>query len=1011
MTRNEVSIIQTRWYDSQRVDQTDMVVEQDYNINTNAAIIQNHFGSGVIPESFKQTVIFDTHSLWPGEIPLIASNDLDGTGLTPITQTSDSVLGNQLEVELTDSDSDLNGSSSVGGRFSSKVLIIGLDFQGNLQYDRFYFYRKEKQVTKKHYVRVLSIFLNDVYGNRNCSRKLGGRVIIRETKSMQLSREPVMISQDVEPNLFFRDFKISNVIIGSEGIEELDALNDTVALYNSIQAGIGSEYDVDALNININVKRDVELPANDITTRLAQKFLATNNNIQKITLLLGARKDSTAITEEIYNWSGELIVNIFELQSTVSCPTDLVPQLAIEFDPNPEPIVQFSIDINTLKDYGYILTDVLQPVDFVFSNTIIGSTSNTKIIPGKYYAISINRSGDASVGTLFTGVGNSSSTNDRFSVFSSYWVDVPDEDMWYQVWTDSAKVSDGKAYDNGHGIDILKTTKNELGAVIDYSFGNYSFTNNGQNTLNTAVIEAILQESDQEQDERTGNTVYSRQKFEASLSFVTNTELATLRESSDPLVIGCARDINARNNSIIRGTQYLPGLAKGNSFIIVNPDVNLLSQQLIGSKLVPYEGCGSNGYKIIRTKICTDGYGDVNGDGVIDDTDIAKAIEIQNYLSDGYGLFDDYTQELIRDGYIDTLEFLRADVNGDGYVDATDVNAISNYVNKIINSFDAGTSFRHIEIEVQNLTGRFDGYYDCNGLVAFDGYSYSISPSELSAVELQYYGYNSLPDITADNTVIFEQVPWTPVNFVINPIPFWQDYLLQFNSGARQVPAVFTYSSNVTSYIDFVSGSCSSTTESEVSLCQEVESIGGACSSGRNDLFIPNNLIIGDGQILNTNGDFFKQDLEIHTITLEIPVGVDFDGYSINVFDKLVAESDGYEGFTRAMYPAVKFSDCSYVQYDALIKNQIRFGVAIQSLYLNIDGEDGYGYGVIVHDAVGVNIDQATGILRLSIKDISYDVLNPQLRTKILITLYLKKAGWNNTPLVVDQGAVAGLLS
>src|SRR5690606_31742273 len=123
-----------------------------------------------------------------------------------------------------------------------------------------------------------------------------------------------------------------------------------------------------------------------------------------------------------------------------------------------------------------------------------------------------------SVGTLFTATGSSISDNDRLSLYNGSWVDVADEDLWYQVWSDTAKVSDGKAYDNGNGIDILKTTKNELGSTIDYSFDNDSFIDNGQNTLNTAVIEAILVESDQEQDERTGNPVYSRQKFEANFS-------------------------------------------------------------------------------------------------------------------------------------------------------------------------------------------------------------------------------------------------------------------------------------------------------------------------------------------------------------------------------------------------------------------------------------------------------------------------------------------------------------
>src|SRR5690606_6030603 len=318
-----------------------------------------------------------------------------------------------------------------------------------------------------------------------------------------------MIEQHVEPNIFFRDFKTSNTSESSSPV---------LTLYQAIQSGIGTEYNVDALNINTTVKREFQLGA-DVTTRLAQKFLAKTNNIQKITVLLGVRRDSAASLTNRYDWSGELIVSVFELQNTVDCPTDIVPELAIEFTPNPIPLTQFSIDQAALEDQGYVLNDVLQPVDFVFNNSQIGSTSNPIIVPGKYYAISFGRAGDASVGTLFTGIGNSQSTDDRFSIFTGEWTDVPEEDLWYQVWTDAAKVSDGFAYDDGNGMEIPKTNQNELGATIDYSFGLNPFVDSGQNTLNTAVVEAVVQQFQQEQDERTGNPVYARQKFEPSFSF------------------------------------------------------------------------------------------------------------------------------------------------------------------------------------------------------------------------------------------------------------------------------------------------------------------------------------------------------------------------------------------------------------------------------------------------------------------------------------------------------------
>lgn len=984
--RNDVSQPQVLWYDGQQVDQTDMITEQDRNVKIDASIIQNHFGSGVLPSAPSQNVVFDTDNLFADQAALIASHDFDGTGLRPLVQPSDPTLGNQLEVEL--SDSDVNGMSTIGGRLSTKVLIIGLDFQGNLQYDRFYFYKKEKQVTGKHYALILAIFTNDFLGNDNCSRTLGGRVVVRETAAMQLSRDCIMIAQDVQPNLFFRDFKNSSP-------------NPAVTLFQTIQAGIGPQYNVDALQINTTVKRDFEFSIGDVTTRVAEKFLAKCNNIQKISVLLGVRKSGNDINH-IYDWSGELVVSVFELQSTVTSPTELVPGLAIEFDPNPIPLTQFSIDQLNLKNRGYVLTDVLQPIDLVFNNSILGSTTNPVIVPGKYYAISIGRAGDSSIGTLFMGIGNSQTTDDRLSIFTSEWTDVPEEDIWYQVWSDTAKVADGMAYDDGNGMEITKTAKNELGAVVDNSFNQNPFADTGQNTLNTAVLEAIENKFQQAQDERTGNPVFSRQQFDPSFSFVTNATLATLRESSDPLIIGCARDVNAKANNVILGTQIFPGLAKGNTFIVINPDPNLISQQLVGSKLIPNNNCAGVGYLISSVRLCTDGYGDVNGDGVIDSFDVSRATMLL-----GQSLELQSTQTLIAAGVFDTLEIIRADVDGDGYVTHADVDLISAYVSKDgYHSFPVGSSFTHIEIDVENPTGRYDGYYDCDGYIRVNGNSVNkVDPALLAPIQLQYYGFNSKPNLVADDPS-FAAVPFMPLPFVINPIPFWQDYMIQVSSEARLVPVVFSSTQGSAGLIDQTTGLCSNTSPV---VCIDPFDFGGSCDPGRNDFFVPDNLIIGKGQILDKEGNIFKQDFELHTVVLELPQEIMFNHAVINVFQKFVLDSG--DGSTSSGFPAAKFADCTTVQADALLKNQLRFVVSIQSIFPNQDGSDEDGYGIIVDNVIGVNMDQSTGLMILTMNDISNSTLFAELRTKIIIAVYLKKAGWNNVPLVIPSNQVAGLFS
>src|SRR5690606_21131650 len=195
--------------------------------------------------------------------------------------------------------------------------------------------------------------------------------------------------------------------------------------------------DVDALNISISPKRHAILDKDDVTTQIGQKFIALTNNIQKITLLLGVERDHFADVEHRYDWSGNLVVTLYKLQKTVSCQSEIVPNLAIEFDPDPEPIAQLSFTQQSLKDdYGIVLNDVLQPVDFVFSNTPAGlSGPNSVINPGDYYAVTIKRSGSASTGVLFTGVGNNRLENSVMTVYGNgTWVDIHEDDMWFQVW-------------------------------------------------------------------------------------------------------------------------------------------------------------------------------------------------------------------------------------------------------------------------------------------------------------------------------------------------------------------------------------------------------------------------------------------------------------------------------------------------------------------------------------------------------------------------------------------------
>ena len=111
-------------------------------------------------------------------------------------------------------------------------------------------------------------------------------------------------------------------------------------------------------------------------------------------------------------------------------------------------------------------------------------------------------------------------------------------------------------------------------------------------------------------------------------------------------------------------------------------------------------------------------------------------------------------------------------------------------------------------------------------------------------------------------------------------------------------------------------------------------------------------------------------------------------------------------------YPAMRYADCSSVQDEDLALDRIRFDVAVQAFVPNLDGySDSDGYGIIVDDIIGVYMDQSTGILKLSIKDLYVDSVYMTLVSKIQIMVYLKKAGWKNPVVMVDSDKIAGLLS
>src|SRR5208282_5810839 len=241
-------------------------------------------------------------------------------------------------------------------------------------------------------------------------------------------------------------------------------------------------------------------------------------------------------------WQGDLVISIYPLQSTVDCVTDIVPNLAINFTPSNVPLAQTSINYSSLQALGFVLDGNPQPIDFNFSNTQI---ANGIIIPGSYYIVTVKRSGSASACDILIAAGGNLTLNSQVSTFTgTAWVDNPEINIWFRIWTDAIKVSDGQAYETGHGIVLPKTTLDTTtNTTIDNALTDIYFT--GTNEY-TAVLSAITQSSNPEPDQRTGNPVDTQQEFVPSVQLYNALDLTNLEKVSEPLTIGLVIDKNIK---------------------------------------------------------------------------------------------------------------------------------------------------------------------------------------------------------------------------------------------------------------------------------------------------------------------------------------------------------------------------------------------------------------------------------------------------------------------------------
>ncbi|HEY5267785.1 MAG TPA: hypothetical protein VII94_01470 [Candidatus Saccharimonadales bacterium] len=1102
-TRPPVSFPEPIWYNAQQVDETDLTAQQVADNSAIASLIDNHVGDGVLPEALVNNVIFNSSSF---------VGFLDGLPIQAQNQPTDTNLGNQLSISLI--------GSQASGRRRVKVGIIGLDFQDNLQYEVFYFDTNEIQVTSKHFTQVLLLLFNDFIGNDQLSFNLGGTILITEASPMTISRDVVMVAQNQQPSLFFRDFF-------------LDFSVSQLTLQSMLQAALPL-YNINNLNIFTQELTSMQLSVGDVTTQIGEKFLATTDNIQKVTLLL-----STDATNP-NNWTGDLVVSIYPLESTIDCPTDFVPNLPINFPPFNIPLAQISYNYTSLLAAGIALDTVPQPVDFVFSNTPLAG--GNLMTPGQYYAVTLKRSGAATTGNIFLAVGSNLVTNSWITTFSNtLWVDITTQNLWFEIWTDAAKITDGQAYDAGNGVTIPKTTIDPLTqATVDYSLGAQEFVGS---EVFMAVLAAVSQESNPVPDQRTGNPVNSRQQFVPQITLMNSIDVTNLEKASNPLILGSIQDTNIRSFQPGQGIvaplysativeDFLlvrivddPTDAVRFNTLVTGLATSLLNGDLIGATIVPDVNSTVQGgppqYRIASAKLCSMILGDVDGNGIIDENDLNLLNSYLGYNlnatlpvnssviypmgNDGYGytvqyingyntliqpfanlfgivfqLMDpttniivaygydgvlvanpnnprqaqftsasinfnniiglsSYTLVINMNGYVNNANYggwnivgldsiadvltiqkvyltedaigqmLRADINGDFVITQSDGYLLNSYIERVseVNSppdtypgapapttnpySKIGTRFNVIEFRLEQLVDRNDDYTsDPNQR---DGYTHPIQDIFLNDGYLANYNFYF------DNS---NDVPvGTPIQMSFTKQLIWDPSLVVSTAQPKLIPATFVTESGFTNYPCSIQG-----------IQCNVYPIPQDFDPGKVDFFIPNNLIIGEGgQLQNTDNSFYKVDFEVGTIVLEIPDGLFGSEQTVDILNDFIADYTG-NGATRLGFPSMRFADCSYVSKNAFTNDQIRVTASVQSFSPNTNGlsSDGY-YGAIVDGKMGVSLNPKTGFLTLNFTNLYQDPVLTTLSTKVLVSIYLKKSGFNNAPLYVDSGKVQNILS
>lgn len=957
-------------YDGQRVTESDLDTEQIHNNSIVSNLAIDFHGSGVVKDNpLSMRVLLDTSSPLSSNPSIfdINSGNYDGKVIRADVQPSDPEFGNRIEVTTS--------NVSILGRRHPKIMILGKAYSGDssnseLVIEFMEFLDNKTKLSKYYYQRVIGIFTNNFSGGSGRTETLssadnlnlisdGGKIVITEAEPLKAFSYSRNTYQDESPNLDLINFVTSS---------PLRTIRDEIELALGASDSIGDLY------LETEGKSKIKFEKGGASSiSYGQKFLSKSNNLQRIDILMAVERDLSLPLDQQLDFSGDLVLSVYELQTEINCSTNFVPNDMIDFDPEITPLAEVSVGQNDLEILGFKLNETSQVVSFNFAGTLLANPNiEPSLVPGRFYAFSVSRRGDNRTGTIVIDLGFDKvfkksedgvplTVTERFlkqeSKFFQYdpatkrFVNDSNSSLWHIVYSDDLEVTNGTAYTSNGVAVTLEKTETFIGETRAPLYRrNIPLRNVSEGSTNYLVMNQVQKFTDPGTHPRTNNFVYTRIVDAPYFSVVTAEELSVLSRDYPPIILAKVSDKNVRDAQPITGTMDKPGLAEVSSILILNPGQSLLSSNLVNRIIIPDTGCNCNAfYRIASVECFNFKAGDLNSDDKLTVSDLSRLLDLV-----GNTINSTVTQASIFGGELSIIDFIKSDLNNDGTVDGTDIELLEDAIDGYVN-FSIPKEIRAIRLNLENIFEEdnnpiiFEDTLSSGSSIAATSQIAFVTSDLKESLAIQIDDIISIPapSLDAGDYVISSRsVSPGGTNVSVTVTALNGDSVSFIGSSGFNV--VVTSSSQVNLYadnlnliripyspfeyrIDFVDSAfdqrfvdvCDLRRMVETSFVEEkssepCECVEPECLPGidcspvyKNQSYLPGDLYLPSGDILSAPGVPHHGDFEYVNITIPLPPG-SIEDCSVDLYNTFIKSVDG-SCQTAAGFNAMRFSDGTLV--------------------------------------------------------------------------------------------------